>query len=68
MPAATPDSAAGGRFSFTPQLGFGVSYQMTLNTRVLVGARLHHISNARTRADNPPRNSLLLYAGLSFPF
>ncbi len=68
VPAATPDSAAGGRFSFTPQLGLGVSYQITLNTRVLVGARLHHISNARTRADNPPRNSLLLYAGLSLPF
>lgn len=68
VPAATPDSAAGGRFSFTPQLGFGVSYQITLNTRVLVGARLHHISNARTRADNPPRNNLLLYAGLSLPF
>jgi hypothetical protein len=62
------DSRGGGRFSFTPQIGFGASFEVADNTRLLVGARLHHISNAQSASNNPPRNSLYFYIAASFPF
>jgi lipid A 3-O-deacylase len=38
------------------------------DVRLLVGARWHHISNANLYRDNPGRDSLMGYVGLSFPF
>jgi opacity protein-like surface antigen len=58
----------GSRFNFTPQAGVGFSYEVATNTRMLVGVRWHHISNARTYENNPGRDSFLVYAGVSVPF
>ena len=62
------DPRGGGQFSFTPQIGFGASFEVADSTRLLVGARLHHISNAQSASNNPPRNSLYFYIAASFPF
>jgi opacity protein-like surface antigen len=58
----------GTSFNFTPQVGAGVSYEIASNVRLMTGVRWHHISNARTSDDNPGRDSLMVYAGVSFPF
>ncbi|MHC4080437.1 MAG: acyloxyacyl hydrolase [Planctomycetota bacterium] len=55
-------------FNFTPQAGFGGSLEVADNTRLLAGVRWHHISNAQTSHNNPGRDSLLVYAGVSFAF
>jgi hypothetical protein len=55
-------------FNFTPQVGFGASFEVAANTRLLAGIRWHHVSNAQSSANNPGRDSLLLYAGVSFAF
>jgi hypothetical protein len=55
-------------FNLTPQFGVGFSIAVADDVRLLTGVRWFHISNANTDADNPGRDSLLLYAGLSFPF
>lgn len=57
----------GGYFGFTPQAGIGFSFEVAQDARLLVGTRWYHVSNARTQASNPPRDSLYIYAGLSFP-
>ena len=57
----------GGYFNFTPQAGLGFSCEIAVDTRLLVGGRWYHISNARTRQSNPPRDSLMFYVGVSFP-
>ena len=62
------DPRGGSHFNFTPQLGAGVSVDIAPNVRLMAGARWHHISNARTHESNPPRDSLLIYAGVSMPF
>jgi hypothetical protein len=62
------DSRGGGNFMFTPQAGGGFSVQVDERARLLAGVRWYHISNARTRSNNPPRDSLYFYAGLSLPF
>jgi lipid A 3-O-deacylase len=58
----------GGRFNFVPQLGLGASFDIGHNHRLYTGARWLHISNANTNDDNPARDSLFVYAGLSLPF
>jgi lipid A 3-O-deacylase len=69
VPGPDRDEADGGTyFSFTPQAGFGASFEVADNTRLLTGVRWHHISNARTSHNNPGRDSLMVYAGLSFAF
>jgi lipid A 3-O-deacylase len=62
------DSAGGTYFDFTPQAGFGASFEFADNTRLLTGVRWHHVSNARTSNNNPGRDSLMVYAGVSFAF
>jgi opacity protein-like surface antigen len=61
-----PDN--GSSFNFTPQAGVGASFEVAHNVRVMTGVRWHHISNARTYHENPGRDSLMLYAGVSLPF
>jgi len=58
----------GSNFNFTPQIGFGATYEIGVNTRLMAGVRWYHISNARLSEDNPGRDSLMVYAGVSFGF
>jgi hypothetical protein len=62
------DSDGGTYFNFTPQAGVGASFEVAANARVLTGVRWHHVSNARTSKNNPGRDSLMIYAGVSFAF
>lgn len=58
----------GTQFNFTPQVGFGVSFDLGEDTRLMSGLRWHHISNASLYTDNPGRDSILAYIGVSFGF
>ncbi|UCD73776.1 MAG: acyloxyacyl hydrolase [Phycisphaerales bacterium] len=58
----------GSSFNFTPQAGFGMTYNIGDNNRLMGGLRWHHISNAHTHEQNPGRDSIMLYLGLSMPF
>jgi len=60
--------STGSDFNFTPQLGLGFSRDIGNDNRLVAGLRWHHISNANTRGDNPGQDSLLFFAGVSFPF
>jgi lipid A 3-O-deacylase len=60
-----PDSAS---FNFTPQAGAGISYEVATDTRLMVGARWFHASNANTASPNPSYNGVFAYVGLSFGF
>lgn len=60
----------GTSFNFTPQAGVGASFNLgDEGARGFVGARWHHISNARLNGedDNPGRDAAMIYAGVSFP-
>lgn len=58
----------GSSFDFTPQLGFGMSFHVESDRRLLLGTRWHHVSNANTFEDNPGTDSVLVYAMLAFPY
>lgn len=58
----------GSSFCFTPQLGFGMSFDVESNRRLLAGLRWHHVSNANTFEDNPGRDGVLLYLMLAIPY
>ncbi len=60
--------ADGSQFNFTPQAGFGVTFDVGQDRRWIVGVRWHHISNASLYQHNPGRDSVLMYTGLSLPF
>ena len=70
--AATRAIPTGGTsFDITPRLGGGVTRQLTdEGLRLELGLRWAHVSNARITGDsnNPGRDSVMLYAGLIFPF
>ncbi len=68
MESSDPVPADGSTFNFTPQAGFGVSFDVGNDVRMLTGVRWHHVSNARTFDDNVGKDGLFIYAGLSFPF
>ncbi len=69
VPEPTVDEPRGGSsFNFTPQSGFGMSFEVAENTRFFAGARVCHISNAQIYEGNPGRDNLFFYAGVSFPF
>lgn len=57
----------GTSFNFTPQVGFGLTYDLGDDVRLLLGARWYHISNARLSTDNPGINSAMVYVGVSLP-
>lgn len=64
-----PDGGTG--FNFLPQAGAGVTRRLNdRGLRLQVGARWHHISNARIFGDdeNPDRDAPMVYGGLIFPF
>ena len=58
----------GTNINFTPQVGFGFSFDANDSARWLIGLRWHHISNANTHRTNPGRDSLMLWVGMTFPF
>jgi len=58
----------GSSFNFTPQAGVGASFDVWARNRLLVGARWQHISNANLYSNNPGRDSVMAYVGLSIPF
>jgi hypothetical protein len=60
--------ANGSSFNFTPQVGGGFTFSLGGGTRLMAGARWHHISNANLYETNPGRDSLMGYLGVSFPF
>jgi hypothetical protein len=60
-----PDSAS---FNFTPQAGAGITWEIASDTRLMLGARWFHASNANTGSPNPSYNGVFAYAGVSFGF
>lgn len=70
--AATDEVPDGGTwFNFTPRVGAGYTHQISDDgTRLQVGLRWHHISNARITGDrgNPARDGVVVYAGVMIPF
>lgn len=69
VPAPSVDHPDGGSsFNFTPQGGFGVTVEIAENVRAFAGARIYHISNAQVFENNPGRDSIYIYGGVSFPF
>lgn len=69
---ATEEVPYGGTtFNLTPQAGTGVSLALGGGPeRLMTGIRWFHISNARVRGqdNNPGRDSVYFYVGVSFPF
>ncbi len=58
----------GSRFNFTPQAGFGFTFDVGEGRRAIIGARWHHISNASLFRTNPGRDNVVVWGGLSLPF
>ena len=63
-----PVPSDGGRVNFTPRAGLGGTIDVGGGARLMAGARWYHISNANTGQDNPGRDSLQVFGGVSFPF
>lgn len=64
-----PDSGTG--FNFTPRAGMGITKAIfDDDARLQVGVRWAHISNGRIEGAerNPGRDSVMIYAGVIFPF
>lgn len=60
VPADTSDT------NFTPWAGLGVRHQLDAGTSLMLGVQWFHQSNARTDEQNPGRNSVGAYIGLSW--
>ena len=60
-----PDSAS---FNFIPQAGAGVTFDIAANTRLMLGVRWFHVSNANTGSPNPSYDGVFAYVGASFGF
>lgn len=66
MSDSVPFNAAD--FILTPRAGVGASFALNDQTRLMVGVRWYHISNAETSFENPGINALQGYIGVSFAF
>lgn len=53
------------RFNFTAEVGGGLRIAFWQRAGLLLGYRLHHLSNGNRRPSNPSINSHLVYAGIS---
>jgi hypothetical protein len=60
VPAGTSDT------NFAPWAGLGVRHQLDAGTSLMLGVQWFHQSNARTDEENPGRDSLGAYIGLSW--
>ena len=58
----------GTRLNLTPRAGVGGTLGLDDRTRLVLGLRWFHISNAQTGSDNPGIDTLQVVAGLSFAF
>lgn len=61
----------GTNFAFTPRIGGGFTRRLgDSDSRLILGVRWQHFSNARVLGDddNPGRDDLMIYAGVVFPF
>ncbi len=61
----------GTHLNFTPRVGVGITHALgDSGTRLQLGVRWHHISNARITGDrdNPARDAPLIYAAVIIPF
>lgn len=58
----------GSQFNFTPQAGVGATFDIGSDRRWVLGVKWHHISNASLYANNPGRDSVVIYTGLNLPF
>jgi len=61
----------GTNVNFLPRIGVGGTYRINNSrTRLIGGVRWHHISNAKILGndENPSRDGLMLYLGVSIPF
>jgi hypothetical protein len=63
-----PVPSDGGRVNFTPRVGVGGTLDVGGDARLMAGVRWYHISNANTGQENPGRDSVQIFAGVSFPF
>ncbi len=59
--------SGGSSFNFTPQAGGGATIRLDEDKQLFLGLRWHHISNADLYVDNPGRDSIMGYVGLSLP-
>ncbi|MEO0377852.1 MAG: acyloxyacyl hydrolase, partial [Cyanobacteria bacterium P01_A01_bin.17] len=57
----------GSRFNFTPQVGGGASLRIAEKTRLLMGIRWHHISNANLFEPNDGQDAVFGWVGLDLP-
>lgn len=57
----------GASFNFTPQAGFGGTFALKNQRRLLVGLNWHHISHADLFNANPGRDSIMGYIGIDLP-
>lgn len=63
--------STGTAFDFTPRAGVGFTRRVgESDARLVVGLRWAHFSNARVLGDddNPSRDDIMAYGGLTFPF
>lgn len=63
--------SGGTEFNFAPRVGFGWTRRITDDgARLELGVRWRHLSNGRIEGDarNPARDSVMLFAGVLFPF
>lgn len=60
----------GTSFDFTPRAGVGITHALSGTTRLLVGLRWSHISNARLWGDNdnPGSDAAMLHVGIIWEF
>ncbi len=68
---ASPNVPDGGTsLNFLPTVGAGVTRALTQSSRLELGVRWRHISNARVAGDirNPSREAVMIYAGVIFAF
>jgi hypothetical protein len=63
-----PVPSDGGRVNFTPRAGVGGTVAIGGSARLMGGLRWYHISNANTGQENPGRDSLQAFGGVTFPF
>jgi hypothetical protein len=68
--AADDVPSGGSSIDFMPRVGGGITRRINARgDRLEFGVRWHHVSNARVVGDsnNPDRDGVMLYAGISFP-
>lgn len=67
--ASSQVPTGGTNVNFMPRIGFGATYALCEDWRLVGGVRWHHISNARIRGDtrNPSRDGVMAYLGVSIP-